>query len=1597
LNDSTPDRAEEEAADHLDDAVPSFGYGLLPVVGLAGSTGALEALRAFLHGVVGRSGLAFVVVVRMPAPADPLDRFGQPELPGTGLDALVRRLAAWTQMPVVPVTARLRLVPDTVHVLSPGTPPHMRGNFIEPGAPPRQARHLPADLFFRALADSHGPHGTAVVLSGTDGDGALGIRRLKERGGLTIVQEPCESSESGMAHAAMATGMVDWVLPARDMCERIAGYYRIEAQLRLPPEQLRYDDEETDPTSPSSLSGEAGDDGEAVFRDLVTFVRERTGRNFNDYKRGTVLRRIGRRMQVNGLHELQRYLDCVRTRPGEAGALVHDMLISVTNFFRDADSFAALQARVPALFRDKGPQDTVRAWVVACATGEEAYSVAMLLSEHVRTMADPPAVQVFATDLDEDAIRTARDGVFPFAAEADLGEERIRQFFVREARGYRVRRELREMVLFAVHDVLRDAPFSRIDLASCRNLLIYLNADAQAHVLQTLHFAMRPGAPLFLGASESAEGQDGLFAAADKVHRIYVQRGAPRVGEALPLRLRGAPRTPSHEGHRSLAAIPRGAIAAALSPATVLPAPRGGRPITWAEMHLQLIDQLAPPSILVDADKEMLHISPAAAGFLYFGGGEPSRNVLRAIVPDLKAELQTALYHAHERGEPVEVAPVPVRFDGGEGHRESEVAVAISVRPVHGFGGGFLVLLRREEVRRGEARSAEPGRGEAHGEMRKGAPLTGGEAFTVLPRLQPEPIAEHLERELDRLKARQRQTVEQYEVSTEELKASNEELHAMNEELHAAAEELDTSREELQSINEELITVNQELKSKVDDLGRANSDIQNLMDATAIATVFLDRELRVMRFTPSAAIIFKLIASDTGRPLSDLVTGLEYPELAEDARSVLRELRPSEREVGDAQGNWFWARARPYRTVEDVIAGVVLTFVDITERKAEQEQLRQSQERFSAIVNQASVGVAQLALDGKITFANPRYGVVMGYEADELVGLNALDLVHVEDLAATRVLFERLASRGESFQSESRNVRKDGGVIWLHKSATVLTDADGRPHAALLVCTDVTERKSAEDALREGRERMRLVLENAVEYAIFSLDLQRRVTSWNAGAERLLGYSEQEILGRPADVIFTEEDRAADAPGDEQRTALAKGRAADERVHQRKDGARFWASGALMPMHDGEGSVIGLVKVLRDQSEERAAQQELEQGRAELLAALRANEAARRALETADAAKDRFLAVLSHELRNPLASISASAEVLAPELLVRPEQSRAARVIQRQASAMKVMLNELLDVSTLRQGRLALKPEPTTAQAVAEVALEAVRPLIEHGRHALGLDIAHDRIALDADPVRLAQVLSNLLSNAAKYTPAQGHIVLSVHADAHDAVFEVTDDGIGMDADTIETMFEMFVQSERAHERQAGGLGIGLALARSIVEMHGGTVTGESAGLGRGCRFTLRIPLARAQTHAAPLALAERPFGSEPGQRLLLADDNADAVWGMGQTLTMAGFSVRTVHNGIDAVRVAREQRPDAAVLDIGMPGLDGHEVARRIRAEPWGRDIVLIAATGWGQPADRAAALEAGFDEHLAKPVTAADLQRLLRVHEKGRRLSPDSAGELP
>ena len=994
----TPDDAEERLGDQIDDAVPTHGYRTLPVVGIGASDSSLPQLQLLLNGLPGRSGMA-LVVVRHDAPGEePAD--------------WTEHVRAASGMRLVDVDRTVKLEADTVYLV----PPRRGARAIDgtllltDGAAGNGGMVI--DLFLRSLADTHGAHAAAVLLSGPGGDGTIGIKRIKERGGLTIAQDPDEAAQDRMPRAAIGTGMVDWILPAREMPHRLVSYFDLEPQLKLPQEEG---------TDLRELSREA-QAGDAHLRDILTLLRTRTGRDFAHYKRATILRRIGRRMQVNGVDTMPQYLDCLRTRHGEPAALLQDLLITVTNFFRDASCFSALEQQLPRLFEGKGPHDTVRVWVAACATGEEAYSVAMLLADHARTLDAPPLIQVFASDLDEDAITSAREGIYPEAIEADVSEERLRRFFVKEHRGYRVRRELRETVLFAVHDVLKDSPFSRLDMITCRNLLIYLTREAQRRVLEIFHFSLLPHGILFLGASEGVEDGSPLFATLDKKHRVYGQRPTPRMGLPIPT----APGTLARglETSQNLTSRDLPVPGRSFAPGPLNRSrPNVDRVASWGELHLRLLEHLGPPSILVDGEYEIVHLSASAGRYLQFGGGELTRNLLRAVPPSLRIELRAALYQAAQTHATVEGPPIAVELPG----QAQSMPVSIRVTPANDIGTDlYLVMLQEQEAAAPVQTLETENRGS-------------------------DPVAQHLDREIERLKTHLRDTVEQYEASTEELKASNEELQAMNEELRSATEELETSREELQSINEELTTVNHELKTKVEELGHANSDMHNLMDATAIATVFLDRELRITRYTPSAVGLFNLIPTDIGRPLTDLTTHLQYPEMGDDARRVLERLVPVEREVGQSDGSWYLARLLPYRTIEDRIAGVVLSFVDITERK-QAEEMRMW---LAAVVSATTDGIISFSLDHTILSWNQGAEIIFGYRAEEAIG-QPLDMLAPERAAEQRKVLERVRGGQRVETLEAVHLHKDGREVNVAMTVSPIRDGTGKVIAATAVLRDVT-------------------------------------------------------------------------------------------------------------------------------------------------------------------------------------------------------------------------------------------------------------------------------------------------------------------------------------------------------------------------------------------------------------------------------------------------------------------------------------------------------------------------------------------------------------
>ena len=844
------------------------------VVGLGGSAGAIPPFREFFRNVPPDSGMAYVVILHL-----------SPEHESR----LAEVLQGSSAIPVTQVRERVKVEPNHVYVIPPNQSLAMvDGTLVLSPMAGFEERRAPVDIFFRTLGEAHDSRAVCVILSGSGSDGSMGLRRVKEHNGLVLVQDPAEAQFAEMPRHSIATGLVDMILPVAEMPARIIAY---RDQVREAP-----------------LHPDHGDENdEQALLDIFTNLRVRTGHDFSNYKRATVLRRIERRMALHAVTRLPRYAQFMREHSSEADLLLRELLISVTNFFRDAKVWETVEQRVvPKLLEGKGTDDHVRLWVAGCATGEEAYSVAMLLAEAASGMASPPNIQVFATDLDEDAIARARNGVYSEADVADVSPERLRRHFVHEGEHYRVRRELRELILFAHHNLIKDPPFSHIDFVSCRNVLIYLNRLAQERTMEVLHFALEPGGWLLLGTAESSDGSSQFFSTADKEAHLYQSRSVPRViSMPAPVRqltissdLRTTQQPPERREPRALR-------------------------FTSLDLHHQLIEEYAPPSLIIDEAHTIVHLSERAGRYLQFAAGDASLDVLQLVRPELRIALRTALFQAAQTRRTVVLRGIDVHTG------ERSELVKLIVRPALSDGepaaGYFLVLFEE---------SREP-------------------AALEVATPAGEPAARQLEEELIRIKGQMRTTVEQYEVQAEEARAANEELQAINEELRSTAEELETSQEELQSLNEELQTVNQELKVKIEEIGHTNDDLRNLMSSTEIGTIFVDRGLRVKLFTPRVRDLFNLIPGDVGRPLLDITGKLTSNTLAADLDAVLDRLQTVEREVESRDGRWYLMRLLPYRTAEDRIDGVVLTFLEVTEQHRAQDVLRETQLRQEDLLEDA--------------------------------------------------------------------------------------------------------------------------------------------------------------------------------------------------------------------------------------------------------------------------------------------------------------------------------------------------------------------------------------------------------------------------------------------------------------------------------------------------------------------------------------------------------------------------------------------------------------------------------------------------------------------
>ncbi|WP_411281503.1 chemotaxis protein CheB, partial [Gemmatimonas sp.] len=1626
-----------------------------PIVGVGASAGGLEAFQELLRALPVDTGMGFVLVQHL----DPVHE-----------SALTQLLARASTMPVFEVTQNMPVEPNTVYVIPPNVQMAIVGGVLKltprskvPGA----TRSI--DVFFEALAQDQRERSIGVVLSGTASDGTLGLEAIKAEGGLTFAQDESAKYDS-MPRSAIAAGCVDFVMSPRQMAAeltRIAQHpfvlntvnegpvpasaggdsaagegvgtsgSRLTATAPdMPSEAEREADQQESSNAPlasgghgtprtgsrqakqEAAAGTAAAPGtfQDEFRKVLLLLRNHSGVDFSLYKSSTIQRRVARRLVLSKHETLAGYAVFLKGNTKELDALYSDVLISVTSFFRNPEAFDSLKRKVfPKLLSQRVRDEPVRVWVLGCSTGQEAYSLAMTFAEAAADDGRGARLQIFATDLNEALLEKARHGLYTKSLAQDVSPERLRRFFVEEEGGYRVTKVLREQVVFARQNVMSDPPFSRMDLVSCRNMLIYLEPELQKKIFPAFHYALKPGGFLFLGASESIGQFTELFASADKKQKIFSRKAAmtptfrlplPTLRDTAPATARRTPEPlpPDHaplEGSRDEFNTQRGEFSA------------------QREADRVSVSQFAPPGVLINAEGQVLQFRGSTGPYLEPPKGKASFDVLKMAREGLMMPLRAAINKAKREHKPVRRDDVRVQ------HEHGTRAIALQVIPLRNVKEPcFLILF--EEAGTSLARTAQVS-----------APRIPADKRGVAGR-----VAE-LERELAETRDYMQSIQEQNEAAHEELQASSEEVQSANEELQSINEELETSKEELESTNEELTTINDEMVSRNGELNRLNADLNNLQVGTHTAILLLSRELVIRRFTPAAAKIFNLVATDVGRAIRTIRHNLDLPTLEQLLADVVETVRLHEAEVQDNEGCWYNLRARPYLTLDNKIDGVVLVLSDIDTIKRSERAVADERDYAEAILRTAPVPLLVLRADLRVNTANEAFYEMFRVDPTATEGCLVYQIGGGQwNIPKLRTLLEEIIPRDNVFNGfEVTHEFVDIGTRTMLLNARRLESADGVPERILLAIEDISTRKLAEAAVRQSGELFLAMIEQA-PVGVYMLDSELRLKHMNSRALPTFA-TLQPVIGRdfvelmhamwPAPVAteiltifrhtletgepyiassFTHEriDRHVEESYDWQVRAIVlpdgqrglvcyfnditERLRVERTVRESEEGIRLateatavgiwqwnvltnevrWDSqmfqiygmpptaDGLVPFSewcdriapedlstqlgtwreivrtkgksrsefrirrpfDGSYRDIQAVETVRtnpagetewlvgtnlDVTEARAAQLLLRSRERELQSLadntpnmlsrldrqhrhLLVNTAVERAtgfsaremvgkthrqlgmpaqlcalwesavqsvfktgedtvieftyagvdgvrqystrlvpesdangvlqsvlgvtaditdqiqleqsLRAGDRRKDEFLATLAHELRNPLAPIQNAVEILKLSQVGEPTATLSIDIMDRQVNQMVRLVDDLLDISRITNGKLFLQRERVSLTVILDAALEATATLMGQREHKLTVVPVSTTIYVDGDPTRLVQIFTNLLTNAAKYTETGGKITVTMVRGGSDVVVSVSDSGVGIPSHMVRKIFEMFSQVDRTLEKTTG-------------------------------------------------------------------------------------------------------------------------------------------------------------------------------------------------
>lgn len=1580
--------------DHLPSQLP------FRIVGIGASAGGLESLEKFFRALPDDTDMAFVVVQHL-----------SPDFKSM-MDEL---LARHTAMPIRIVEDGMLVKPNKVYLLPPNKEMTiLDGRLRLTGRDPNQGLTLPIDIFLRSLAQNGGACSAAIILSGTGSDGSKGIREIAKAGGLVLSESASSAKFDGMPRSAEATGVVHFIAEPQDMPKLLMQKHSQPLN--------RGDDRNENDTTKLRLKGK-----EAIF-DLL---RREYRIDFDHYKPTTIERRIERRLLM-GPHDLDQYAERLRDDPYELNLLYHDLLIGVTAFFRDAETFERLEHDIlPGLIERAPETEEIRAWVAGCATGEEAYSLAILLHEALDRFQRPLNVKILATDVHKLSLEHANRGIYEEERTATVSSPRLRRYFTKKGSGYQVSQDLRQMIVFAQHNVIHDAPFTNLDLITCRNLLIYFQPPAQKKALTLFHFGLKKGSVLLLGSSETPGELAGEFETLDEHSKLYRKRRDVK----LPADMRLPLSTGNREARR-----PR--ILAA-------PLPTRGPDLSLLQTYDDLLERYMPPGFLVNEHRELLHCFGNAEKLLKPRKGRPSNDLLDLVDAETKTVIAGALQRAIRQQQPIHVSGISLPF--GEGDRQT-VRLAVELIPTPQTQlTHYLITIEPLRKPTGETETVE------NVELRH---LTND-------RIQD------MEEEL-------RYTKENLQTMIEEQETANEELQATNEELVASNEELQSTNEELHSVNEELYTVNAEHQSKIQELAELNRDMNHLLEGGDIATLFLDRDLCIRRFTPRVGDVFDLIEQDVGRKIATFKHRIRYDQLLDDLERVLADDVSLEREVRDADNCCFFLRMFPYHVAERV-EGVVLSLVDIsaldqargkiehlssivessddailskdlngiitswnrgaerlygytaseaigqpvvlivpeshrsevqrllectrngqratgleTKRQTKSGQIldvsltvsplygnndevigasaigrdisdlkriqrekEDQEERLRLLLASTAEAIYGIDTAGRCTFCNPACAQMLGFEStDDLLGQEMHSLIHhTKPDGSPYAVEDRLIYRafqvGEELHCEDEWLwRADGtkfrAEIWSHPVVKA-----GRSVGAVVTFLDVTDRKVAEETLQQSESRFRDTFENAA-VGVAHVDLEGRWLRVNDRFCEITGYSAGELLDKSFHDLTHPEDLENDVGNFQQLLEGEISHDTREKRYLRKDGATIWIQLTASVSWDGANRPLYVIAVIQDITDRKLVEDQI-----------------RRSVKQ----RDEFLAMMSHELRNPLSAARTATTLLATEGVDPQIEVEARRVLNRQMAHMTRLLDDLLDVSRFTTGKLQMQKECIDLCQVIQEAVEAVSAVGIASEVGVKTELTDEPIWIQADAHRMQQAIGNLVTNAIKYSPSGEEVIVRVEPDGDQVLIRVIDNGIGIAPEMLDSIFEMFVQSESTLDRSCGGMGLGLTLVRLVVLAHQGTVEARSAGGGLGSEFQVRlprIPVPRQKKVTDQIEESTARF-----KRILLVEDQEDARRMLCSLLRIEGFHVADYGDPVEALKRLDDDQPDAAILDIGLPIMSGYDLAGRLRERI--PTLFLIALTGYGQSEDISLANQAGFDHHLVKPLKPEELSAVL------------------